>query len=81
MQTLEKCAFEEPVVGDSSSDPLLDSKLVEDVPPLRRRLIITLSNCHYSLEKIMPRLVETLDKHGYHETNKVCLRIAYHYTS
>lgn len=73
---MEKCAVEEPSATDTvSSDTLFDSctKMVEDVPPLRRRLIITLSNCHYSLTKIMPRLVETLDKHGYHETNMACI--------
>lgn len=69
--------FEEPAASTEMqhADSVLDSatKLLDEVPPLRRRLIIALSNCHYSLEKVMPRLVETLDKHGYHETNKVSL--------
>ncbi|XP_067945613.1 exocyst complex component 2-like [Watersipora subatra] len=74
VQALEKCAFEDPASMDPQpNDSILDtsSKLLDEAPPVRRRLIITLSNCHYSLAKIMPRLVETLDKHGYHGTNKV----------
>ena len=29
-----------------------------------------LSNCSYTLERVIPRLVEDLNKHGYVEMNK-----------
>ena len=86
IRTLEKCAFEADTEDCSDrtadSEEILDSAVTlstggsgggGELPTLRQRLIITLSNCHYSLAKVMPRLVETLDKHGYHETNKVSL--------
>ena len=71
VQTLEFCAFEEASPLENGESEI---KLLEEAPPLRRRLIITLSNCHYTVEKIMPRLIETLDKHGYQETSKVSNR-------
>lgn len=42
----------------------------ENVPPKDKRLIIMLSNCNHTVERVIPRLVENLNKHGYVEMNK-----------
>ena len=36
-----------------------------------KRLIVMMSNCNHTREQIIPRLVESLEKHGYPETPKI----------
>lgn len=45
-------------------------ELEENSLQFDKRLIIMLSNCSYTLERVIPRLVEDLNKHGYVEMNK-----------
>lgn len=47
----------------------------EGVPPFDKRLIIILSNCNHTMVRVIPRLVENLNKHGYVEMEKA-LRVA-----
>ncbi|XP_064599052.1 exocyst complex component 2-like [Liolophura sinensis] len=45
--------------------PETESSEDTPIPPLDRRLIVMLSNCNYTIERVIPRLVENLDRHGY----------------
>ncbi|KAK2166794.1 hypothetical protein LSH36_35g06011 [Paralvinella palmiformis] len=40
-------------------------------PSLDRRLVIMMGNCSQTVDNILPRLIETLSKHGYPETGKI----------
>ncbi|XP_029647749.1 exocyst complex component 2-like isoform X1 [Octopus sinensis] len=64
---LHKLAFQQPQsIGDTNkSDSLQD-----DLPPFDKRLIIMLSNCNHVCNRVIPRLVENLEKHGYVEMDK-----------
>ena len=42
-----------------------------------KRLIIILSNCNHTMVRVIPRLVENLNKHGYVEMERA-LRVGYH---
>ncbi|KAK3086910.1 hypothetical protein FSP39_025328 [Pinctada imbricata] len=42
----------------------------DKVPVTDKRLIIMLSNCNHTMVRVIPRLVENLNKHGYVEMNK-----------
>lgn len=53
--------------GHSSPGTSTDDSL----PSLDKKLIIMLSNCNHTKSRLLPRLVENLDKHGYLEMNKV----------
>lgn len=81
---LHKLAFDPPEVTskknkggkrvispEDSSAPPPD----EGVPPFDKRLIIILSNCNHTMVRVIPRLVENLNKHGYVEMEKA-LRVA-----
>lgn len=52
-----------------SSDPNVDVS-EEGILPLDKRLIIMLSNCNHTMERVLPRLVENLNKLGYVEMNR-----------
>ncbi|XP_064641021.1 exocyst complex component 2-like isoform X2 [Lineus longissimus] len=55
--------------GKSSPGGVKDAK-GDSIPPLDRRLIIMLSNTNNTIERVIPRLIENFEKHGYPETNK-----------
>ncbi|CAH1778733.1 unnamed protein product, partial [Owenia fusiformis] len=48
-----------------------DSTQDDPVPNKDKRLIIVLSNCSHTINVMIPRLVENLEKHGYPETETV----------
>jgi exocyst complex component 2 len=43
----------------------------EGVPTLDKRLIIVLNNCTLTVEHILPRLIDSFDKHGYPEVGRI----------
>ncbi|CAH1269792.1 Hypp4243 [Branchiostoma lanceolatum] len=43
----------------------------EHIPPLERRLVTVLSNCSHTREKVLPKLIDLLEKNGYPEVQKV----------
>ncbi|XP_048748841.2 exocyst complex component 2-like isoform X2 [Ostrea edulis] len=51
---------------EETSSPAVDDR----IPPLDKRLIIMLSNCNHTMVRVIPRLVENLNKHGYVEMEK-----------
>lgn len=64
--------------GNRSSDPNIDEN-EEGLLPLDKRLIIMLSNCDHTMERVVPRLVENLNKHGYVEMHKALETAQYTY--
>lgn len=72
---LQKLAFmQHHICTDSNkSDP--QSDLDDAIPPLDKCLIIMLSNCNHTCQRVIPRLIENLDKHGYVEMDK-CLEMS-----
>ncbi|XP_076112322.1 exocyst complex component 2-like isoform X2 [Mytilus galloprovincialis] len=73
------CLAFTPVMAGGSSNTADDSKkrfstssmdFEEHSLQFDKRLIIMLSNCSHTMERIIPRLVENLNKHGYVEMNK-----------
>lgn len=42
----------------------------EHLPSLDKRLIIMLSDCNHTLEVVIPRIIDNLNKHGYVEMHK-----------
>lgn len=50
-------------------EPELDDD-EEHLPSLDKRLIIMLSDCHHTLEAVIPRIIDNLNRHGYVEMNK-----------
>ncbi|XP_062584867.1 exocyst complex component 2-like isoform X2 [Saccostrea cucullata] len=76
---LHKLAFDPPEISnkkfkggkkvispEDTTAPILEDR----IPPLDKRLIIMLSNCNHTLVRVIPRLVENLNKHGYVEMEK-----------
>lgn len=59
-------------IDSNKSDPQSDAD--EGIPPLDKRLIIMLSNCSHTYQRVIPRLIENLDKHGYLEMDK-CVEV------
>lgn len=73
------CLAFTPVMAGGSSSITDDSKkrfstssmdFEEHSLQFDKRLIIMLSNCSHTMERIIPRLIENLNKHGYVEMNK-----------
>lgn len=76
---LECLAFTPALAAGNQSSGTTDSKkrfstssvdLEENAIQLDKRLIIMLSNCSHTMERVIPRLIENLNKHGYVEMNK-----------
>ncbi|XP_078337720.1 exocyst complex component 2-like isoform X2 [Crassostrea virginica] len=76
---LHKLAFDPPEISSkkfkkgkkviSPDEPSLPA-LEDQVPSFDKRLIIILSNCNHTMVRVIPRLVENLNKHGYVEMER-----------
>ncbi|XP_041376144.1 exocyst complex component 2-like isoform X2 [Gigantopelta aegis] len=72
---MEQLAFNPPLPKMESSHKIFgrssEEELFEDpIPSLDKRLVIMLSNCSHTIEKVIPRMIENLNKHGYVEMQK-----------
>lgn len=79
---LEQLAFSPPLHKRADNRPTKhtpkwmverESELDDDedhLPSLDKRLIIMLSDCHHTLEVVIPRIIDNLNRHGYVEMNK-----------
>lgn len=81
-QCLEQLAFSPPLrthTLDNRSNrypkTLLEQQTELDdeedlLPSLDKRLIIMLSDCHHTVDNVIPRIIDNLNRHGYVEMNK-----------
>ncbi|XP_048254965.1 exocyst complex component 2-like [Haliotis rufescens] len=79
-QCMEQLAFSPPLhkmethsvtsMRNATGLDLMMDQFEDPIPSLDKRLVIMLSNCIHTCERVIPRITENLNKHGYVEMEK-----------